>query len=417
MIRNKKRANPPEKWQELAKKLNFNKKNQALLLQALTHPAYFEGVKAQGEEDNQRLEFLGDAVLDLVVGYYLYTHYPQAQEGELTKMRAATVCEAYLGKMAEELGINEALRLGKGSEAGGDRSRPSVLADALEAVIGAIFVTQGLEGATTFVEKYFGEDLQHLSREDYEDKKSLLQELVQKRDNGNVSYRLLHTSGPDHAKVFVSGAYWHKILLAEGEGNSKKESEQEAAKAALGNREAWLPKLNKQGANKQIAEKQEPASKEPEKKAPERKGKEKKAAEQNAPKQKTTEKKTTEKKVPKQKAPEKKAAEEKAPKKRGTEKKAPAQAPSRSRQRTKKRPALQQEGEVSSPAQGKNPPTAEKNQPSKGQQGGGMRGRSKGKARGKARGTNPQAKAQTRGQAKVQPKPQPKPQPKSQPQP
>lgn len=235
--------NTHENEQKLAKKLNFKTKDTPVLIQALTHPAYFEGSRPAGESDNQRLEFLGDAVLDLLVGYYLYQHYPEAQEGELTKMRAATVCESFLANMAEELGINQALRLGKGSEAGGDRSRPSILADAFEAVLGAIFVTQGFNGASAFVEKYFGEALRTLSKDDYEDKKSLLQETVQRIVSGNVSYRLIGASGPDHAKIFMSGAYFHKLLLGEGKGSSKKESEQEAAKDALNRKDSWLSGL------------------------------------------------------------------------------------------------------------------------------------------------------------------------------
>ncbi len=242
-MKGEKPAKNPERWELLAKKLGFNKKNRHLFLQALTHPAYYEGAKQPGDEDNQRLEFLGDAVLDLLVGYYLFLYYPKAQEGELTKMRSATVCEAFLGKMAENLEINKALRLGKGSEAGGDRSRPSVLADAFEAVLGAIFVTQGFEGASAFVEKHFGAVLENLSRDDYEDKKSLLQEIIQKQENGNVSYKLIEASGPDHARNFISGAYYKKILLGKGEGNSKKESEQAAAKDALNKKDIWLPAL------------------------------------------------------------------------------------------------------------------------------------------------------------------------------
>ncbi|MEG1500549.1 MAG: ribonuclease III domain-containing protein, partial [Clostridiales bacterium] len=129
-----------KKYKELALDLGISAKGLPILKQALTHPAYFEGAKPADEGDNQRLEFLGDAVLDMLVGALLYKFYPDAHEGELTKMRAAVVCESYLAKKSEALGINNALLLGKGSEAGGDRSRPSVLADAFEAVLGAIYV-------------------------------------------------------------------------------------------------------------------------------------------------------------------------------------------------------------------------------------------------------------------------------------
>jgi ribonuclease-3 len=224
----------------LVKTLKFKKKDVPILIQALTHPAYYEGARKEGEGDNQRLEFLGDAVLNLLVGYFLYTYYPDAQEGDLTKMRAATVREAFLAKMAVDLGIDMALRLGKGSEVGGDRKRPSVLADAFEAVVGAVFVAKGFGATSDFVKKYFGDVLRTLSKDDYEDKKSLLQEMVQKTLGGNVSYRLIGSSGPDHAKTFLSGAYYNKTLLGCGSGNSKKESEQEAANDALYNKDNWL---------------------------------------------------------------------------------------------------------------------------------------------------------------------------------
>lgn len=260
-MKRKSNVTKKNKYQELAQKLGFEEEDMPILVQALTHPAYFEGAKPEEESDNQRLEFLGDAVLDLLVGYHLYLHYPEAQEGELTKMRAATVCESYLAKMSEELGINKALRLGKGSEAGGDRNRPSVLADAFEAVLGAIFVVQGMEGASAFIEKYFAHALDTLSRDDYEDKKSLLQELAQKEHHGSISYRLLSTEGPDHAKTFVSGVYCQKILLAEGRGSSKKESEQAAAKTAYAIREQWLPTLKQKPTDKRRVVKSVPAKK------------------------------------------------------------------------------------------------------------------------------------------------------------
>ncbi len=234
-----------QKLLHLAAVLDFPAAQLPLLQQALTHPAYFEGQKNGGShpKDNQRLEYLGDAVLDLVVGEYLYHTYPLAREGDLSKMRAVIVCEASLAAQAQLLGIGESLRLGKGSEQSGDRSRPSVLADAFEAVIGALFEVCGLQQVRQFLILQFKQKMDHLSPEDYEDKKSLLQELVQKYSNHGVSYKLLDASGPDHAPSFESGAYWGKLLLASGRGSSKKESEQAAALAALQCREQWLDKL------------------------------------------------------------------------------------------------------------------------------------------------------------------------------
>ena len=232
-----------KEWKKLGQQLGLSPKGITLLRQALTHPTYFEGDKHNSNQDNQRLEFLGDAVLDLLIGEYLFDLYPDLREGELTKMRAAVVCESFLAKKSEELGIDKALRLGKGSEVGGDRSRPSVLADAFEAVLGSIYKTEGIEFARNFIGEHFAESLKHLSRENYEDKKSVLQEMIQKRGAGNIHYHVLDTSGPEHAKVFTSGVYWGSLLLGKGEGNSKKESEQEAAKVALKNKDKWFKKI------------------------------------------------------------------------------------------------------------------------------------------------------------------------------
>lgn len=232
-----------KEWKKLGQKLGVSSQGIPLLRQALTHPTYFEGDKHNGNQDNQRLEFLGDAVLDLLIGEYLFDLYPDLKEGELTKMRAALVCESYLAKKSEELGIDKALRLGKGSEVGGDRSRPSVLADAFEAVLGSVYKTEGIEFARKLIGELFQDSLKNLSRENYEDKKSVLQELIQKKGAGNIHYHVLDTSGPEHAKIFTSGVYWGSLLLAKGEGSSKKESEQEAAKAALQNKDKWIKKI------------------------------------------------------------------------------------------------------------------------------------------------------------------------------
>lgn len=227
----------------LAYRLGFAPEKRHLLLQALTHPAYYEGNRRLQRDDNQRLEFLGDAVLDLLVGDYLYRNYPEAQEGDLSKMRAYIVCEASLAEAALDLGLDRALRLGRGSEAGGDRRRPSVLADAYEAMLGAVYVAYGMERARELLLMQFGDKISSLQPEDYADKKSLLQELVQANGMHGVSYRLLGVSGPDHEPRFESGAYCGKLLLGKGHGSSKKESEVAAAVAALTMKEKWLPQL------------------------------------------------------------------------------------------------------------------------------------------------------------------------------
>jgi ribonuclease-3 len=226
-------------------KIGFPSAKKELLVQALTHPTFFEGAKKEIPEDNQRLEFLGDAILDMLVGEYLYHAYPIAREGDLSKMRAALVCEPALALLAQELGLGRLLRLGKGGEAGGDRERPSVLADTLEALLGAIYEAEGFMAARSFVEQHFAPAIERLTRDDFEDKKSLLQELVQREANCGVSYKTLSMDGPDHAPRFESGAYSGGILLGRGWGGSKKESEQAAAAAAMALQSKWLPAVCK----------------------------------------------------------------------------------------------------------------------------------------------------------------------------
>ena len=176
-MRSPDRLDPPRT--ELGRQLGFSEEDLPVLVQALTHPAFFEGSRHPKEGDNQRLEFLGDAVLDLIAGDYLYRAYPEAQEGDLSKMRAFIVCEASLAEAAVSLGVDKCLRLGHGSEAGGDRRRPSVLADAFEAVIGAVFICHGYQAARDLFLTQFKDKMDSLTPEDYEDKKSLLQEIVQ----------------------------------------------------------------------------------------------------------------------------------------------------------------------------------------------------------------------------------------------
>jgi len=227
------------------KETGFPPAKKELLVQALTHPTFFEGAKKEIPEDNQRLEFLGDAVLDMVVGEYLFHTYPAAREGDLSKMRAALVCEPALALLAQELGLGKLLRLGKGSEAGGDRERPSVLADAFEALVGAIYEASGFKAVHSFIEKHFAPVMDKLTRDDIEDKKSLLQELVQREASCGVSYKTLSVDGPDHAPRFESGVYSGEQLLGRGWGGSKKESEQAAAAAALASQSKWLPEVRK----------------------------------------------------------------------------------------------------------------------------------------------------------------------------
>ncbi|SMB96328.1 RNAse III [Thermanaeromonas toyohensis ToBE] len=206
--------------------------NVLLLLDlALTHPTYaFENGLS---EHNQRLEFLGDAVLNLVVAEQLYREFPDASEGELTQMRAALVCEASLAEAAGKLGLGEFLLLGRGEERAGGRYRRSNLADALEAVAGALYLAGGLPAVWRLAEGVLGTGLKEKKSLTLIDAKTRLQELVQGKKRENVSYRVLGEWGPDHDKCFRVGVFYRGKLLATGEGRSKKEAEQEAARVAL----------------------------------------------------------------------------------------------------------------------------------------------------------------------------------------
>ncbi len=205
-----------------------------LINQALTHPTFvFEHPKDKLIH-NQRLEFLGDAVLDVVVAQYLYHNYPDKPEGQLTKIRAAVVCEASLACVASKINLGDYLLLGRGEEMTGGRTRPSVLADALEALIAAIYLNTDIEQTFLFTERFLGEEISAAANsDDYGDFKTILQERIQKTLTENVRYEMLEEYGPDHNKSFIVAVTVSGKLLAKGKGKSKKEAEQNAAKKAL----------------------------------------------------------------------------------------------------------------------------------------------------------------------------------------
>ena len=209
--------------------------NLDLMTTALTHPSYAQ--ESNLITNNQRLEFLGDAVLSFVVAEYLYTHYPQQAEGELTKIRARVVCEPALSKVARQLNLGKYLLLGKGEEKSGGRNRQSILADAVEAVIGAVYLDQGYEAARDFILEYLEEDIQKTEAGDHYDYKSRLQELVQGKYRDNVSYSILEETGPAHDRTFVAGVFYQDRLLATGKGHSKKEAQQNAASKVLNDKQ------------------------------------------------------------------------------------------------------------------------------------------------------------------------------------
>lgn len=222
------------------KKLGFKNTESDLLSTALTHPSFTFENPGSGKENNQRLEFLGDAVLDFVVGEYLYLTYPDKPEGELTKMRAAVVNETTLARKARDIGLGQALFLGKGEQASGGRDRPSILADALEAVIGAVYLQHGFEEVRRFILKMLISEINELNEGNYGDFKTMLQERAQKKEC-NVEYRILEEKGPDHDKLFTAGVFIEGSLMGKGTGKTKKEAEQHAARFAL---EKWEGKDN-----------------------------------------------------------------------------------------------------------------------------------------------------------------------------
>ncbi len=213
---------------QLQKNLGYEFKNISLLETALTHSS-FANEKGDGTVCNERLEFLGDSILGFVSAKYFYENF-NLPEGELTKHRAARVCEKALCLFASELGIGEALRLGKGEERTGGRERPSILADAFEAVLAAIYLDGGLEEASKIVFRFIP---RHDALYETKDYKTMLQEVIQRNREEHIEYVIADASGPDHAKVFTVEVHLNSNVIGTGIGKSKKLAEQNAAKEAL----------------------------------------------------------------------------------------------------------------------------------------------------------------------------------------
>lgn len=218
---------------KLELKLGITFKNKDLLLQALIHRSYLNEHPKFRLDHNERLEFLGDAVLELVVTEYLFNKYPNP-EGELTNWRAALVNAKMLAKIAKGIGINDFLLLSRGEAKDVGRARQYLLANALEAVIGAIFLDQRLKVAASFVKNCILKELpQILAEKLYQDPKSVFQEKAQEKAGITPAYKVLKEWGPDHAKHFVVGVFLEKKLVAQGGGPSKQMAQEEAAKKAL----------------------------------------------------------------------------------------------------------------------------------------------------------------------------------------
>lgn len=209
-------------------------KDEDLLIESLTHRSYLNENPKPGLSHNERLEYLGDAVLELIVSEELFEKFPKQPEGQLTVLRAALVNYQILAKVAEVIGLQDFIMMSRGERKDTGRAREVILANAIEAVIGAMYLDQGLEKTRTFVKKFVMVNLDEvLKTKSYKDAKSELQEIVQEKFRVTPTYRVLGEVGPAHKRVFTMGAYFGEKLIAEGEGQSKQDAEIEAAKNAL----------------------------------------------------------------------------------------------------------------------------------------------------------------------------------------
>ena len=219
------------KLEELERKLGYHFQNRKLLEHALCHSSYANERHWSRLENNERLEFLGDAVLELVTSEYLFRNYPTMLEGEATRTRASIVCEQTLALCARELGLGEWLRLGKGEELTGGRERDSITSDAMEALLGAIYLDGGFANAKEFVHHFILNDIEH--KKLFYDSKTILQEQIQSETEEPIHYELVKEEGPDHNKRFTVDVVWNGKVLGSGSGRTKKAAEQEAAYRAL----------------------------------------------------------------------------------------------------------------------------------------------------------------------------------------
>ncbi len=217
---------------ELEEKLKYRFHDPKLLEHALCHSSYANEVR-NGHTSNERLEFLGDSVLSIVVSDYLYRNFPNMPEGELTRLRASLVCEKSLCAFSRQLEIGRFLLLGRGEEKGGGRERDSILADAFEAVLAAMYLDGGMEPARKHVMRFVLAELEHTEDEVFKDYKTALQEIIQRNPEESVEYVLTGESGPDHDKRFLVEVHLNSNVIGKGKGRNKKQAEQMAAKQAL----------------------------------------------------------------------------------------------------------------------------------------------------------------------------------------
>ncbi|MBQ8894115.1 MAG: ribonuclease III [Clostridia bacterium] len=219
---------------QLQKNINYSFQDEALLRHALAHSSYANEHRAEIPGSNERLEFLGDSVLSLITAEYLFEHYKHLPEGKLTKIRAQLVCEGSLFEFAQKFDLGAFLLLGHGEERSGSRNRPSIVSDAFEALLAAIYLDGGLESAKKFVLPFLIQGAVAIEENSHSyDYKTTLQEIAQQNPGELIHYELISANGPDHAKTFEVHCYLNSNLLGTGTGKSKKEAEQMAAKEAL----------------------------------------------------------------------------------------------------------------------------------------------------------------------------------------
>lgn len=212
--------------------IGYHFKNKYLLVTALTHSSFANEVH-DGTKYNERLEFLGDSVLSIVVSDYIYLNCPEFPEGKLTQLRASLVCEKSLYGYAKQIRMGDFIRLSRGEKNSGGCDRPSILSDAFEALIAAIYLDGGIESARSFILRFVVPDIKSARPIKFKDYKTSLQEIIQKNPEERLSYVLVRESGPDHDKHFVVEVHLNSNVIGKGGGRSKKEAEQEAARVAL----------------------------------------------------------------------------------------------------------------------------------------------------------------------------------------
>lgn len=220
-----------ELLEELQDKIGYRFQNTELLKQALTHSSFANEQKINKLKDYERLEFLGDAVLELVSSEFLFRENPQMPEGQLTKLRASMVCEPALAYCAKDIDLGSYILLGRGEEYTGGRYRSSITSDVMEAIIGAIFLDGGIENAKKHIYRFILSDLENKIL--FLDSKTILQEEIQKKKDAQLRYELIGESGPDHNKQFTVDAYLNDVLIGSGTGRTKKAAEHQAAYEAL----------------------------------------------------------------------------------------------------------------------------------------------------------------------------------------